>query len=279
MDESFSAEVEQACATLAARIAAELGSALGMSFEDARLHFAALLRHQIDLRTRPPQDVPEPMTPQERNRIKLRLADARALIDTINDPAEDLTEDVVARLAQHAIPLSHCLIDMIGEADRLEGALHAALARPWEVFGPRLFNDLVDVIERDDEGWDAQKKASAILSVLTLKRVVVIDQSRDLRRAEERVRRLERGVTDVWAALKAAPQLAIVKPGAEAGTFEIELWQDSEPQAAMTASGAALSDSLESLRNNHWDVRLGWQINGQPAPEGYLAEQEVTAHG
>lgn len=277
MAEPLSAEVEQACATLAARIAAELAGPLGMSFEDARLFFAALLRHQVDLRTRPPQDAPEPMTPQQRTRITRRLADARALIDTINDPAEDLTEEVVARLAQHAIPLSHCLIDMIGEADRLEGALHAALARPWEVFGPRLFNDLVDVIERDDEGWDAQKKASAILSVLTLKRVVVIDQSRDLRRAEERVRKLERGVTDVWAALKEAPKLAVVKAAARGDGFTVELWEDGSLTMTAPVDGEALRPFLQELRQDLWFVVLEWRINGQPTPERFPAEQAVTA--
>jgi hypothetical protein len=247
MAEPLSTETDETCEALAARIAADLSPVLDMSFQEARAHYVAVLRHHISMRTRPDQDAPKPLMPHERAQIRAgrhHRADVPALLD---------------------------------EIDRLEDELHTALARPWEVWGPRLFNDLVDAIKRED--WTADDKASAILTILTLKGVVAIDQSRDLRRAVERVCQLERGVTDVWAALKAAPSLVIVEPSsARVGMFVVEFYDDGELVQQEEADGRGLRHLLTDLRQcelPRWDVRLGWEIRGEPTPAGYPAEREV----
>lgn len=83
--------------------------------------------------------------------------------------------------------------------------------------------------------------------------------------------------TDVWAALKATPKVAIIEPTPQVlskPVYSIHYWRYGRSDGQSLARGDQLDEWRCDLAADGWDVRLRWELRGQPAPDGFLGGQE-----
>lgn len=95
------------------------------------------------------------------------------------------------------------------------------------------------------------------------------------------------------AALMAEPTSSVVEAAAPLGDkpmFAFYHYEYGAPTGLSFARGDQLHEWIRDLRAGGRDVRLGWELRGDPAPEGYSAEgpqgeecetraQNCAAHG
>lgn len=87
---------------------------------------------------------------------------------------------------------------------------------------------------------------------------------------------MDRPYDDVWATLKAAPKVAIVEAAAPLNgkpLYAIYTYRSGQAVGQSIARGDELDSWREDLAATGWDVRLGWELRGQPAPEAFGGAQ------
>jgi hypothetical protein len=81
----------------------------------------------------------------------------------------------------------------------------------------------------------------------------------------------------ILRSLELLPRVAVIEPEPAVlrePVYRIHYWQYGEQGHEALARGAEIDAWIRDLRASGWDVRFGWELRGQEAPEGWALDGE-----